>query len=75
LSCSPLYGLSVRYIHDQRSEGRSEFTLKPIGVILLAHGTKYREAVRDKDLRDAPSDSRGNSSYDYTLFARHITCS
>src|SRR5260370_27249675 len=26
-SCSPLYGLSVRYIHDQRSEGLSEFTV------------------------------------------------
>jgi hypothetical protein len=56
LGCSSLYDLSVRYIHDQGSKGLSEFTLQTIGVTLPANATKYREAVRDKDLRDAPSD-------------------
>src|SRR5260370_7952206 len=57
-SCSPLYGLSVRYIHDHRSEGLSEFTLNPIGLTLLAHPTKSREPFPVKALRNAPSDSR-----------------
>lgn len=72
-SCSPLYGLSVRYIHDQRSEGLSEFTLKPIGVTC---GRTLPNSVKPFAIRTfvMPHPIPVETSYDSTLFARHIPC-